>query len=329
MDERDNTRILGERLMKKYLYAIILMILGLSNISLAGNFDKLNAFHLHLERRFDLDLSISVGYEYFDDQSSIENRFKDPLLSDLLSGSVDSYIPSELSEWNADFVFGGGFTRADDKDIGGLHYESDITTMHFGVNARKDRMLVRTILHREDFVGKNAFQGVDSENVGVLFMPGYRVWSQQENGLNVDVYGQLDVSFLNNEQSDNAWYVVPGVRAEISHASRIGIFRGAYSFNHARNIDGDRELTNKGHINEQGWLFDYLTLITEAVYAHTGINHAMINDTPNGVDRDYTAYVVGLGMRRSSRLNLRGNYFEAIDGRNDRGFTFELMCAWR
>ena len=44
---------------------------------------------------------------------------------------------------------------------------------------------------------------------------------------------------------------------------------------------------------------------------------------------DYTAFVVGLGTRRSSRLNLRGNYFEAIDGRNDRGFTFELMCAWQ
>lgn len=322
--------------MKKCVCRVVIVALGLSSISLAGDFDKLNAYHMQLYRGLNDDLSLNLRYDY-EWLDTMEDRYKVSMLPGnrkwsaerYLQRLVEKYEPSELPGWDVDFTFGGGLIEADVSNISGLHYESDIKMMHFGINARKDKMLVRTILHREDFEGKNVFEGIDSENVGVLFMPGYRVWAQQENGLDVDVFGQLDVSFLNNERSDNAWYVIPGARVEVRRATQVGLFRGAYSFNHARNIDGDREITNKGHINQQGWLFDYLTLITDTLFARAGISHAMVDDTPAGVEGDYTAMIVGLGTMQSSSWNLRVNYFQAIDGRNDRGFIFEMDCGWK
>ena len=82
-----------------------------------------------------------------------------------------------------------------------LHIEiPNVTTVRLGATATKDRMLLHADLRRRDYEGLGAMKNIDSENTGVALMPGYRVWhsvwSQEENDVNIDVYGVLDISYM-------------------------------------------------------------------------------------------------------------------------------------
>ena len=242
------------------------------------------------------------------------------------------YADSALPEWDFDVIGGVGLTNADHMGVQGFRFEADMTTLHAGINASKDRMLLGGIIHYEDIEGKGTNgNGLDSQNSGLLLMPGYRLLTQEEDGVNLEINGILDLSYSRHTQipsTPSAWYIRPGLRTSASLATKVGMFQSSYTYCQLRNIDGDNDqFTGKSSVSTHAMAFDYLFLITEQVVGNIGISHITFNDMPTGMDDEFTDLNLRLGSDVTERLKVSAGYFQAIDGRETDGFNLSVVWA--
>ena len=247
------------------------------------------------------------------------------------------YAASDMPEWDFDILAGAGLIDVDRQGIGVNTFEADAFTLHTGVVARHGRWTLRGTAHREDIEGKGANgAGLDNKNTGLVLMPGYRVLTQEENFINLDVDAILDASYatFTGSFTSNAsgWYVRPGAKVTASHLCTGGLVQLAYAYNQLRSIDGDKDqFTGNKSVDSHAVALDYACLFTKEFWGNIGISHIKMGDMPTGantgIDEKLTDVHLGLGVEVPGRVTINGGYFRAIDGRGTDGFNLQGM--WR
>lgn len=250
------------------------------------------------------------------------------------------YSSSEMPDWDLDVLAGASTIDVDRLGIGDAGVpntvEADVYTLHAGVVARKDRWTLRGTFHNEDIEGGGINgSGMDLKNNGVTLMPGYRVLTQEENYINLDVDLILDASYSTFTDpvsaSPSGWYLRPGAKVSASHLCTGGLVQVAYAYNQLRSIDGDQDqFTEKKHSDSHALALDYAWLFTKEFWGNVGISHIAMDDMPSGtrsgIDEELTDVHVGLGVDLPGQVGVSLGYFQAIDGRSTKGFS--LRGVW-
>ncbi len=250
-------------------------------------------------------------------------------------GSYSSYDASTLGDWDLDCYAETGFEDTDFQvDQWGTRLESDTTALRVGMNASKGRAMVMTQFQYEYSRGEGPADGVDARTTGVSIMPGYRVWTQEENGLDVAVFGILDMAYLNGatnaafSTARNQWRLSPGAGVGVGYMSQVGLFQAGYTYLNSRNIDGDVEVTGDHYIDMHTVSGVYTLPITENILSSVGIDCTTVENTPIGMPSNFTVAQVGLSTRPTKNWRISGRYYESIDSSDTRGFNLGLGYLW-
>jgi hypothetical protein len=251
------------------------------------------------------------------------------------SGSFSSYEASDLAQWDLEYSAGVGFEDTDFQinQFGG-HLESDTTTLRLGLDATKDRFIVMTEFQYADSIGEGPSDGVDSRATGISIMPGYRLWTQEENGLDVAVFGILDVGYVDGSTNipftaaPNQWRMSPGAGATMGYMSEYGLFQVGYTYHNSRNIDGDAEVTGKSYMNIHSIAGGYTVPLTKTLLSTVGIDYTTVNDTAGGLADEFTMAQVGLATRQTKNWRVSGYYYESVDSSDTRGFNATAAYMW-
>jgi hypothetical protein len=244
-------------------------------------------------------------------------------------GVSPSYNSSDLPEWNYN-LFGG--ISYDDSDFrvnsGQLHVNTRITTLDMGMTAKKDRLSLTGAFRYEYARGYSNLSGADSDTAGFLFMPGYQILSQDEQFLNLGLYGMLDLAYISRKHADNQTRIMPGVAATASRATPIGLFSLAYSFEYNQNMSGDDEVTGNNHINTQLGAADYILPITKNFYVGGGFLYTYAMDMPSSIDNDFLEAHLTAGAIQLNNWKFMADYYASIDGTGNQGINFVAGYQW-
>jgi hypothetical protein len=212
----------------------------------------------------------------------------------------------------------------------GTRMNSDTSTMRLGLDATKDRWIVLGEVYYEYARGEGNADGIDSRTTGASIMPGYRVWTQEENGLDVAVFGIFDMGYKNGSANvafatattaPNQWRMSPGAGVAMGYASSVGLFQAAYTFNNSRNIDGDFEVTGESYMDIHSAACSYGMPLTEQLMSSVGLDYTTVEDTPQGLADEFTHVSVGLSTLGTKNWKVSGRYFESVDSSDTRGFS--------
>jgi hypothetical protein len=212
------------------------------------------------------------------------------------------YQASDMPDWDIDVFADGGLFDVGHTGIGGWSFEADATNVAVGLCARKDRIKLDGAVHYENLDGKGTNgNGLESDNTGFIFMPGYRVWTQEENGINLDVDAILDLSYrtFTGFNTPDDWFIRPGVRAAANYMTEFGLFQATYAYTYLRNLDHHRDQSGNSSYNAQAYALDYISLITKTIYGDIGISQVNLYNTAAGLDNDFTDLNIRIGTLSS------------------------------
>jgi hypothetical protein len=239
------------------------------------------------------------------------------------------YNASDLPEWNYN-IYGG--ISYDDSDFrvnsGQLHVNTRITTLNMGVIAQKDRLSLTGAFRYEYARGYSNLSGADSDTAGFLFMPGYQILSQDEQFLDLGLYGMLDLAYVSRKHADNQTRIMPGVGATASRATPIGLFSLAYSFEYNQNMSGDVEVTGNNHINTQLGSADYILPITKNFYVGGGFLYTYVMDMPSNIDNDFLEAHLTAGAIQLNNWKFMVDGYASVDGTGNQGINFVAGYQW-
>ena len=247
-------------------------------------------------------------------------------------GSCDGhYKSSDLPEW--DFKIAARVGREGVRyqfATNGAQYEGDYNTFRLSVNALRDRFLLFNEFRFETFVGVKAYKGMDSRAGGWRMMPGYKLLTQRENGLEIILFGILDVSYFDPDNAAGQWRISPGALLSVGRKTFIGLFQGAYTFSSSKNYNNDVDVTGNDTINIHGLAFDYSLQLFKWIYASAGVSHVFSGDTRAGMEDKFTNANIGVGTIPGAAGNwiLRIGYFQSVDGNGNYGVDFKVGFVW-
>jgi hypothetical protein len=245
------------------------------------------------------------------------------------SGGACFYSESGLPEWDRSFFSSVSRDHVNYRITpAAVEMDSDVYTVKGGVRARKEKLSFATELRYSLSDGNGVFEGLDSETCGLLLMSGYQLLSQREQLVNLSVYGLLDVSHLTRDSDDDQWRVMPGVGVAVNRITSIGMFSTACTFNHSRNLSGDKELSGDEYINTPELIANYTLPIGRKFYISVGVQHSYSeNVASNEGDRFTEVHLTPVGYQGDvwgASLELS----QSVDGNNNNGVAVHLARAW-
>jgi hypothetical protein len=250
-------------------------------------------------------------------------------------GSFSSYQASDLSGWDLQYSAQAGFVDSDFLiNTFGTRLNSDTTTMRLGVDAKKDRMVVMTEFHYEYSRGEGTADGMDTRTTGVTVMPGYKLWTQEENGVDVTAFGIFDMGYMNGSTNiafttaPNQWRISPGAGVALGYMTPMGLFQAGYTFHNSRNIDGDFEVTGESYMDIHSVMVGMSAPMLETVEGLVALDYTAVEDTPVGLADEFTHVQLGLATLGSKNWKINGRYFESVDSSDNRGFNASVAYMW-
>lgn len=239
------------------------------------------------------------------------------------------YEESEVPEWSYRFFGGVDYDKVDYAiNAGRTYMDTDVTTLQLGGTARKERLSLTGAFRYEFANGDGAFAGDDSQTAGLLFLPGFRVLSEDEQFVNLTLYGILDVSYVFMDNADNQTRFMPGAGAMLSRSTPIGIFLAGYSFEYSRNFSGDIELSGNHHLDTHNGSADYVLPITKNIYAGCGLLYTYVSSMPNAVDHDFLEAHVSAGAVQVANWDFSLEYAFAADSTDNQSIRFMAGYQW-
>lgn len=245
------------------------------------------------------------------------------------SGGACFYSESGLPEWDRSFFSSVSRDHVNYRITpAAVEMDSDVYTVKGGFRARKEKLSFSTELRYSLSDGNGVFEGLDSETYGLLLMSGYQLLSQREQLVNLSVYGLLDVSHLTRDSDDDQWRVMPGVGVAVNRITSIGLFSTACTFNHSRNLSGDKELSGDEYINTPELIANYTLPIGQKFYISVGVQHSYSeNVASNEGDRFTEVHLTPVGYQGDvwgASLKLS----QSVDGNDNNGVAVHLARAW-
>ena len=250
-------------------------------------------------------------------------------------GSFSSYEMSALSDWDLQYSVEAGYIDSDFLvDAFGTRLNSDTVTTRLGVDAKKDRMVVMTEFHYEYSRGEGNADGMDTRTTGVTIMPGYKLWTQEENGVDVTAFGILDVGYMNgatniaNTTAPNQWRMSPGAGVALGYLTPMGLFQAGYTFHNSRNIDGDFEVTGESYMDIHSIMCGISAPMIESLEGYVGIDYTTVEDVPAPTTDEFTHLQLGLATLGTKNWKINARYFESIDASDNRGVSASVAFMW-
>jgi hypothetical protein len=241
-----------------------------------------------------------------------------------------TYQDSALPEWDWDFALGASYADSDFMvdDTVGTRFDSRGQAWRLSANGSRDRLWVATSARYERMKGTDLFSGIDSETMGVRVTPGYRVLTQESDGVQMSLYTSLDLAYVDTDDVQSRHRVTPGLGFSLGRVFEFGYLLGAYTFTHNRNISGDTEVTGGHYFNMHSASFRYGLPLSENMIATAGLDYGHVEDTPGEVEHAFTTGSLGLQVAELGPWSLSLEYFEAIDGRDTRGAQLTAGFRW-
>jgi hypothetical protein len=268
------------------------------------------------------------------------NKFQESIRSLGSSGGSSGfrssgYQSSDVPKWDIQYSVGGGFEDSDFQITPfGTRLDTDVWTMRAGVNATKDRFVVLTDFHHEMSEGKGTMDGIDARTTGVSIMPGYELWTQEENGLQVALFGILDIGYSNGKtnvpftSAPNQWRMSPGAGMSLGYAANVGVFQAGYTYHNSRNLDGDLEASGRRYMDIHNIGGMYAMPLSTTLVSSFGIDYTAVEDMPNGIADDFTHAQIGLATHSLQNWHISANYYESIDSSDTRGVNASVAFMW-
>jgi hypothetical protein len=240
-----------------------------------------------------------------------------------------SEMPSLLPDWDFYFTTGGNYNESDySVNASGLNYKSNTTSLWFSTYMAKDRLSLKTKMTYKSTKGKDAFSGSDSDYYALRLAPTYRLLDEDTQLINLDISANLELGYLNSNQSGKQWRLSPGASISASKLTSFGMFYGGYSFLNSRNIDGDTEATGESFINIHGLSTGYAIALSEKLYTGFGMQYTIIDDMPTDMTDEFMTLVGVVQCKLSENAYLGFNYNQDVEGSNNRGFGVNVSINW-
>lgn len=246
-----------------------------------------------------------------------------------MSSAGVAYEPSDLPAWDFNFSVQGVAKKSEMELTPNLGRESDVRSLNLNFTARKENFGILNQLFYSDFKGTGLNDGEDSTAFGLLLMPSYQIFSQEENNFSLILNGFIEISNNKYDVTDNnQTRFVPGIGFKIGTITPVGGFYLSDLFSHDRNLDGDTEITGEKYINFNTMSFNYYLPLTEFFILNTGINQTLTLDMPDDLEDSSTGVSISLDYYGWENYSLGLNYVDTLDGFKDQGITLTLGHNW-
>ena len=176
--------------------------------------------------------------------------------------------------------------------------------------------------------GLGEADGVDSDSLSLSLMPGYRLLTQEGNGLNLDAYGVLGLSRVDQEDVLTHWRVTTGAALGASRVTTIGLLHCVYTFSHDRNQGGDEEITGRESIDLHGVNVGWTAPLCQHAAASVALDHTHIPAMPRGFEDDFTDVRVGLRTLNFERWRVDVGVRRSLKQSGDYGFDASVGLQW-
>ena len=238
------------------------------------------------------------------------------------------YKPSDLPEWDYSFSAQLGTATSDIDLTGDPGREADIHSFALNFNASNDRLSLTGQLRSKKSEGTGASAGWDTEEQGLLVLPSYAVFRQEENGVDLWLHGFVDIS--RNEKYDNTEQkrYAKGLGFSVAGWTSFGGLNLTYMYSHDSNSNNEIELTGHDYINLGSLSLKHILPLKQNLVLTTSLNHVHVEDMMAGMDDSTTDIKFDLSYKTKNDLVLGMSYMNSFDGYEREGINFTLGRRW-
>lgn len=205
---------------------------------------------------------------------------------------------------------------------------SDVRSLELNFDATRDAFRIDTQLYYNFLKGKGADDGQDTKAYGLFLKSGYRALTQQENGVNLEFYGFLEIARIDYGDLGTQTRYIPGAGCILSGATPVGGFLLSYLFSHDRNDDGDIEVTGDKYFNFSTVSLGYILPLTDALLFSTGLDYMLVMNMPDDMEDNSTDFNAGLGYSGWKNYYIYLNYVNSLSGYKNQGVNLSIGYRW-
>jgi hypothetical protein len=238
-----------------------------------------------------------------------------------------SFESSALPGW--DLHLDGGLAY-DQRDFsaGGQTYKAISQSFDLALYGRHDRNLFVAALRAQHSDGRDAWDGSDADLYNFSLMPGRRLLAQETNGVNVDAYGVLDLTYAGYSNVNDQLRLAPGLAVAASRATDFGLFHLVYLYSRDWNTNGDRELGGHNYLDVQGLNGGWALPVASHLVLSTALDYSRVMDMPHAVPNDFTSAILGLRTQGFERWGGGVEYRQSLDRTADHGIRASVSYSW-
>ncbi len=247
----------------------------------------------------------------------------------LTRGCTNSYYkPSEIPRWDLDFSLQGSVKESEIELTPTIGRQSDVRSVAVRFNGARDDFFLSSRFYFSSLTGTGNSEGTDTESIGLVLMPGYRFLNQNENGINLSLYGLLELVSNDYGDEDTETRYIPGIGLNMSAITPIGGLQLSYLFSHDRNGDGDEEITGEEYININTISFRYMMALTKSLIFSTRLSYLWVMDMPDDMENSSTDINVDLNYYGWKNFTVGLSYEQSIDGYETQGINLTVGYQW-
>jgi len=245
------------------------------------------------------------------------------------AASNKSYFkPSEIPKWDLDFSVQGSVKESEIELTPVIGRQSDVKSIAVRFNGAKDDFALHSRMYFSSLTGTGNSDGQDTETIGIVLMPGYTLLNQNDNGINLSLFGLLELVSNDYGDAGNETRYVPGVGLNISGITPLGGMQLSYLFSHDRNGDGEEEITGDEFFNINTLSFRYILPLTKSLIFSTRLSYLWILDMPDNMEDSSADIIADLNYYGWKNYTIGLSYEHSIDGYETQGINLTVGYRW-
>jgi len=246
------------------------------------------------------------------------------------SHSTDSYyVPSELPVWDFGVYVQGGIKESEIELAPSIGLKSDVKSIAFSMAGTKESLHFKGQFFYTSLKGTGANDGEDTESYGLLLVPGYRLFTQNANGINFDISPFIELYQNDFTDEGNQTRYVLGASMRLSAKTPVGGLSFGYLFSHDRNANNDIEITGDEYLNLHTVSVQHLFPLMDSLLFSSKLGYMWVMDMPDGMDEDSSVDLAfALNYYGWENWTIALGYEKSIDGFESQGVNLRVAHHW-
>ncbi len=276
-----------------------------------------------------LEASANRGKDNLEKLTEINTqRMRSYMLENTGQEGTTRYVSSDLPEWDFVVSASGGVRESKLALATGDERESDVRTLGMQLYGKKDGFTIEGSFQYVGFQGSGSTDGVDTDEYRIGLMAGYDLFTQNENGIDISVYGLLE--YVDEDYGDigDQTRYVPSIGFTAGGWTPFGHLLFTYLFSHDHNTDNDLDVTGEEYINLHGASLNYTVPITRTLLCSLGTSYMYMVDIPDGYDDNSADMELALHYYGIENANISLAYTKSFDGYEHQGINLLLGYQW-